>query len=319
MQRLTAVVAVALLATMTAVSSSAASSTDVPPSTPPLILTSYDPLGPWLGEQYTSVETWAKVQMDPATGLPQTVYPWGTYFYPVTVAHYGLEQYSKWAASGSTDAFGKAKLVGDWFVRNQDTRGGWPVPFDYDYRKGVTTTLRAGWYSGMAQGMASTLLAKLYARTHNDRYRAAALRSLNVLATPVEQGGVLRKFQGVYEWWEEYPIRNHPVYVLNGFMYALIGVYDTGVLLADDRAKQMYTSGLRSLIRMVNLYDLGSRTSYDLLHLDVPGSPPNVARWGYHYTHVTLLSAMNVITGGGFAGIERRWLGYCNGVVTPPN
>jgi heparosan-N-sulfate-glucuronate 5-epimerase len=285
----------------------------------PLILKAHDPLGAWLAAQNTKVEAWDNVKMDRATGLPKTVYPWGTYTYPITVAHYGLEQYSKWVLTGSEDAREKAVLVGDWFVANQDKRGGWPVPFDYDFRKGVTSTLKAGWYSGMAQGMASDLLSKLFVKTKDARYRAAALKSLDILSTPVEQGGVQRKFEATYEWWEEYPTRNHPTFVLNGFIYSLIGVYDTSVLLNDLRAKMMYSRGLRSLTRMLNLYDLGSHTSYDLLHHSVPGTPPNIARWGYHNTHVTLVSAMNVMAHGRFKDIEKRWLGYARGISAPHN
>lgn len=285
----------------------------------PLILQSHDPLGTWLGAQNNNVESWKNVQMDAATGLPKTVYSWGTYVYPVTVAHYGLEQYSKWAQTGSEDARRKAILVGDWFVANQDKRGGWPVPFDYDFRKDVTSTLKAGWVSGMAQGMASDLLAKLFVKTQETRYRTAALKTLDILSMPVEQGGVQREFEGTYEWWEEYPTLNHPTFVLNGFIYSLIGVYDTSVLLNDSRARRMYESGLRSLTRMVNLYDLGARTSYDLLHYSVSGTPPNIARWGYHNTHVTLLSAMNLVADGRFKDIQKRWLGYAGGISAPHN
>jgi heparosan-N-sulfate-glucuronate 5-epimerase len=285
----------------------------------PRIFTSHDPRGPWAGLQYRDTENASNVEMDPVTLLPKTIYSWGTFTYPVTVTNYGLEQYSKWAITRSPANWTKAQRVGNWLVRNQDGRGGWPVPFDYTFRAGTTTTLPAGWYSGMAQGMASGLLAKLYVETGNLRYRRAALRALDLLATPVENGGVQRMFDGRWEWWEEYPTKNHPTYVLNGFMFSLIGVYDTGQLLGDSRAQQMYARGLKSVQHMVNLYDLGDRTAYDLLHFDVPGSPPNVARWGYHNIHVQLLSVLNAITGGRFAGIQRRWLGYYNGVPTRPN
>jgi hypothetical protein len=285
----------------------------------PWIFTNYDPRGPWLGEERITVEEWRMVTMDPATGLPKTVYSHGTHTYPVTVAHYGLEHYSKWAVNGDEESLSKAITVGEWFVANQDSNGGWPVQFDHDFRKGVTTRLEAGWYSGMAQGMASALLSKLQVLTEDARYGAAASKSLDVLSTPVQDGGVLVMFEDKFDWWEEYPTRNHPTYVLNGFIYALVGVYDTSVLLGDVRAAAMYERGLRSLMRMVNLYDLGSRTAYDLLHFSVPDSPPNVARWGYHNLHVALLTAMNQITSKAFQEVQDRWLGYCRGIPTRHN
>jgi hypothetical protein len=285
----------------------------------PAIATAHDPRGSWLGAEKTTVEEWGDVRMDDATGLPKFFHDGQTDFLPITVAHYGLAYYSRWAIDGDSDSWAKAVRAADWFVDNQDTTGGWPALFDFEFQPGMTDTLKSGWYSGMSQGMAADLLARVYVETRTVRYRTAALKGLNPLTVAVENGGVQRMFDGDYQWWEEYPTRNRPTYVLNGFIYCLVGVYDVAKLLGDTRAQQLYDSGLRSLKRMVNLYDLGDHTAYDLLHFSVPGQPPNIARWDYHNLHVSLLSTMNVITSGEFKDVQERWLGYVTGVSSPHN
>jgi hypothetical protein len=285
----------------------------------PVIATAHDPKGNWLGADRTRVEEWGSVKMDDATGLPKFVHDNRQDFLPITVAHYGLEHYSLWAVQGNADDLAKAVKAADWFVDNQESSGGWPALFDFEFQPGMTDTLKSGWYSGMSQGMAADLLAKIYDKTKTTKYRTAALKGLNPLTVSVENGGVQRMFEGEYQWWEEYPTRNRPTYVLNGFIYCLIGTYDVAKLLNDSRAQQLYESGLRSLTRMVNLYDLGSHTSYDLLHYSVPGTPPNIARWDYHNLHVELLSTLNVITEGQFKDVQARWYGYVKGVSAPHN
>jgi len=285
----------------------------------PTIFTAHDPKGSWLGGEKNRVEEWGDVRMDEATGLPKFLHNGQLDFLPITVAHYGLQHWSIWALEGNAESLDKAVRAADWFVDNQAPTGGWPALFDFEFQPGMTDTLKSGWVSGMSQGMAADLLARVYVEKNVAKYRTAALKALNPLSVSVENGGVQRMFEGEYEWWEEYPTRNRPTYVLNGFIYCLIGTYDVAQLLGDAKAQRLYESGLRSLKRMVNLYDLGDHTSYDLLHFSVPGQPPNIARWGYHNLHVSQLSTMNVITNGEFKDVQERWLGYVKGVSSPHN
>jgi hypothetical protein len=108
--------------------------------------------------------------------------------------------------------------------------------------------------------------------------------------------------------------------VLNGYLFALLGVHDVGELMGDEAAKEMYRRGLKTLDRVLPLFDLSYRTSYDLLHYTrTPAAAPNPARWSYHSLHVTQLSALNAITGGRYSSVEQRWLGYLNGKALPGN
>ncbi|MEV0618817.1 D-glucuronyl C5-epimerase family protein [Nonomuraea sp. NPDC050404] len=283
------------------------------------IVGKHDPRGPWLHFANVDVTTWRRITIG-SDGIPVSTYDFGTFQYPVEVAQYGMEHYSKWVATGDESYRPKAETVARWLLEHQDAKGGWPVPFDYTYREGLAGgELRAGWYSGMAQGIGAAFLAKMYDKTKESRYGDAALRALRPLRTEVKDGGVLRRFEGELDFYEEYPTST-PTHVLNGYLFALIGVYDVGRLMNDKQSREMFERGLKTVDRMLPLYDLSSRTSYDLLHYTrTPATPPNPARWSYHSLHVTQLSALNAITGGRYKEIQQRWLGYLDGKALPGN
>lgn len=282
------------------------------------LIDKHDPRGPWLHFANVDVTTWRRISIG-SDGIPASTYDFGTFQYPVEVAQYGMENYSKWVATGDEKYRPKAETVARWLLEHQDAKGGWPVPFAYSYREGLAGELPAGWYSGMAQGIGAAFLAKMYDKTKESRYGKAALEALRPLRTEVADGGVLRKFEGRLDFYEEYPTPT-PTHVLNGYLFALIGVYDVGELMDDKTAREMFQGGLKTLDRMLPLYDLSYRTSYDLLHYTrTPATAPNPARWDYHSLHVTQLSALDAITGGRYDTIEQRWLGYLDGKALPGN
>ena len=67
-------------------------------------------------------------------------------------------------------------------------------------------------------------------------------------------GGVRAVFMDKYEWYEEYPT-NPPTFILNGFMYSLLGLYDLKSVSVKLKAEvwrlYLYLSGLISLEAML--------------------------------------------------------------------
>jgi len=120
-------------------------------------------------------------------------------------------------------------------------------------------------------------------------------------------------YNGEWLWYEEYPTPNNGSYVLNGFIYTLIGLYDTWAELDSDTAGYLYLNGTNTLVHMISLFDLGCSTTYDLVHFSITKSAPNIARPGYHNLHITLLSVMNVIENDFLVDVEERWTGYAVG------
>ena len=204
----------------------------------------------------------------------------------------------------------------NWLVLNQDSSsGGWPIAVTRSLADGALT-LAPGWYSAMAQGQAMSLLVRAYIRTGNSKYLDAALRATHLFSVPAADGGVLARFMGEYAWYEEYPT-TPSCYVLNGFIYSLIGLYDLKMIATgahQQPANKLYQDGIRSLKALLPLYDTGSGSIYDLRHFTL-GVAPNLARWDYHATHINQLLLLSTIDEEDetFKKTANRWIGYMNG------
>ncbi|XP_038215750.1 D-glucuronyl C5-epimerase B [Zerene cesonia] len=201
-----------------------------------------------------------------------------------------------------------------WLVAQQRARGGWPVPARRRVAPSVPD-LRPGWHSAMSQGHGISVLARAYHRSGEAAYLRAARRALALLDVPGAAGGVKAMWMDRYVWYEEYPTKP-PLFVLNGFIYTLLGLYDLHVIEGDNSAslaKKMFDDGMLSLKTLLPIFDTGSGSFYDLRHFTL-GVSPNIARWDYHATHVNQLYLL--------AGLDpdpilintaKRWEGYMQG------
>ena len=201
----------------------------------------------------------------------------------------------------------------DWFVRHQDTKGGWQIPCP---RKLIgTAVLQPGWYSAMGQGQALSVLARAFLMTGYRPYLEAAARGLHPFEVDSSQGGVKAVFFNRYVWYEEYPTQPSS-FVLNGFIYSLLGVYDFKEVAQGKEkvmAERIYQAGMSSLKAMLMMFDSGVGTLYDLRHV-VIGIEPNRARWDYHTTHIELLMQLANIDGDPlFTSTHKRWQRYLVG------
>ncbi|NXB70360.1 GLCE epimerase, partial [Donacobius atricapilla] len=201
-----------------------------------------------------------------------------------------------------------------WLLRNQDERGGWPIMVTRKLGEGFKS-LDPGWYSAMAQGQAMSTLVRAYQLTKEPAYLGAALRATAPFKLPAEQRGVKAVFMNRHEWYEEYPT-SPSSFVLNGFMYALIGLYDLKETAGEKlgrEARLLYERGMASLKAMLPLYDTGSGSVYDLRHFML-GTAPNLARWDYHTTHINQLQLLASVDDAPlFRDFVKRWKSYLRG------
>ncbi|XP_069622530.1 D-glucuronyl C5-epimerase isoform X3 [Ranitomeya imitator] len=215
------------------------------------------------------------------------------------------------SATAHTAAFFAAS---DWLVRNQDAKGGWPIMVTRKLGEGFKA-LEPGWYSAMAQGQAISTLVRAYLLTKEQVYLDSALKATAPFKLPSEKHGVKAVFMNKYDWYEEYPTTPSS-FVLNGFIYALLGLYDLKETAGGKQGKEarlLYERGLESLRAMLPLYDTGSGSIYDLRHFML-GTAPNLARWDYHTTHINQLQLIASMDGSPiFRDFVRRWKSYLKG------
>jgi hypothetical protein len=195
-----------------------------------------------------------------ARGVPLVRVGKTEYYFPVTVAQYALAHASA-VLQGDLERRGRLRNLCDWLVENQATgvrqAGLWLIPFDnpkYPW-------LRAPWASALAQGQAISALLR-GAELLNDRgYAHAALRGYEALHG--SYGPPLACERGPDLWYEEYPAED-PLHVLNGHVYALLGVLDVARACEDPTARTRWERGVETLARHLPAFDLGYWSAYDL-------------------------------------------------------
>ncbi|XP_076365388.1 D-glucuronyl C5-epimerase B-like [Tachypleus tridentatus] len=204
--------------------------------------------------------------------------------------------------------------VADWFVRHQDENGGWPIMVSR-HLSPVMADLAPGWYSAMGQGQAISVLTRAFKVTGNMTYLHTAINAVKPFSMQSENGGVMTTFAGKYIWYEEYPTVPGS-YVLNGFIYSLVGLYDLKMTCTQKDRKEvekLYEDGMISLRQLLPLFDTGSGSMYDLRHFSL-GIAPNLARWDYHTTHINQLLLLSTFESDPiFKYVADRWIGYMKG------
>ena len=206
-----------------------------------------------------------------------------------------------------------------WLLKNQDDNGGWSIPVKRKIRSG--TELKPGWYSAMAQGQAMSVLTRAYYFTKDPKFLNAAERATRLFHVKSQDHGILAVFMDRFRWYEEYPM-NPSLFVLNGFIYSLMGLYDLKMALPSEErkdAEELFKQGMISLRAMILMFDTGSGTIYDLRHLTM-GQEPNLARWDYHATHVNQLTWITQINSDPFyKKVLERWKRYFKGLRAKHN
>lgn len=164
--------------------------------------------------------------------------------------------------------------------------------------------IRAPWYSAMAQGQIASVFARVACRTGSPADAELAIRAIKPLLEPSELCLVVRTPEGLVL--EEAP-SDHPSRILNGWIFALVGLRDVGEGLRDECAEQAFDEGIATLERSLPLYDVGWWSRYSLY----PHRLVDLAKPFYHRLHVAQLDALYRLTGiDAFAETSARWASY---------
>ncbi len=243
-----------------------------------------------------------------SSGIPQLDYRGhiGLQYNPIAIAQYGLGNYNLWQREADPARQQKFFLIADWLCSclEQNARGFavWNHHFDWEYR----TPLKAPWYSALAQGQGISVLVRAHKETGTPRYLEAARRAFASFQYSIEEGGVAFTDKSGDLWFEEY-IVFPPTHILNGFIWALWGVYDFFLATNDAAARELFSCGVRTLLHNLDRYDLGFWSLYEQSGTRLP----MVASPFYHQLHIVQLRIMHRLTGETrFREVADRWQGY---------
>jgi len=272
-----------------------------------------------------------------AAGIPLLDYHGhiGPQYNPIAIAQYGLGNYNLWKQSAdpknalqedekresvapflprpvrqkwgfSNDREKKFFLVADWLTahleQNAHGRAVWNHHFDWEYRE----TLKAPWYSALAQGQGISVLVRAHKESGDARYLDAARLAFASFEHSIDEGGVAFTDASGDLWFEEY-IVSPPTHILNGFIWALWGVYDYFLATRENAAHDLFSRGVCTLLHDLSRFDLGFWSLYEQSGTRLP----MVASAFYHRLHIVQLRVVHRLTGEPeFARVADRWENY---------
>ncbi len=243
-----------------------------------------------------------------SVGIPQLNYHGhiGLQYNPIAIAQYGLGNYNLWKQKGDPERQRKFFLIADWLrdhlEKNSQGLAVWNHHFNWEYRD----TLKAPWYSALAQGQGISVLVRAWKDSGENLYLEAARLALECFHKPVNEGGVAFTDECDDLWFEEY-IVNPPTHILNGFIWATWGIYDYLLATKDRSAQTLFERAVKTLLQNLDRYDLGFWSLYEQSGTRLP----MLASTFYHHLHIVQLRIMHRLTSEQkFMEVADRWERY---------
>ena len=205
-------------------------------------------------------------------------------FNPCMVAQEAIVQYEDFLRASRTESEASFRRHLDWLEENASRFGDDGMVLYYDYDVPGET---APWGSAIAQGMAISALLRGHQHFGEDRYLKTARQLFNAMDTPVSAGGWRFGDDQFGLWYEE---DNHAGHILNGHLFALLGVYDLYRVTQEGHYKDRFDAGLQATKDNLDAFDIGFATKYRV-------GDKYPANNSYHYFHAAQFEICHRITG----------------------
>ena len=211
-------------------------------------------------------------------------------FFPITIFQYGLGCYDLYLQTGEKFYLEKSLHCATWGVLNQEDCGGFNT-FSFIYPDNP--------YSAMCQGEAVSLFLRMYVATGEKKFVDAAKKALDFMLLPLEQGGTTEYLNNgiIFKEYTHLPV------VLNGWIFALFGLFDWVLMNGEDQYKETFNRSLMTLSNSLKTFDCGYWTKYDMQN--------KIASRFYHNLHIAQMEALKQITRNDtFEQYEMQWRKY---------
>ena len=237
----------------------------------------------------------------------------GIQYTPTAIAEAALCDYDRWLVDKDNTLKNSdwAAFMTQirWLLANQLPDGRWLFHFQW----GKTPV---PWWSGLTDGLAISALVRAYALTGDPAQLTAITQARttyerdqkteNGITSPVKVGSK------TYYVYEEYPPGYSVGNVLNGWIFALVGLYEDETYLHDKAATTLLRGpnrGLAALKALLPYYDTGNWSRYAMQPV-TPRIGTRASR-GYHNLVIGQLWFVAKISGDRyFSQVARRWQGY---------
>lgn len=232
---------------------------------------------------------------------------------PTTISQYALSMYNTMLGQSGTER-DKTKesflRVASWLASHQQPNGSFPYSYTFSYKPDIV--FAKGFVSGMAQGQMLSVYARAYSLSGAAEYLQAGQSCLGFMTSRADSptGGTavtLKDFTDLspalkpyenYVLFEEY-IAKPQTYVLNGNLFALVGLYDWAHAVPGEygasQAGQAFEQGCKAVEVLLPYYDYNVYSAYDLLPFGFDYDPHFSSSYA-HACHVYLLHTLAQVT-----------------------
>jgi len=227
-------------------------------------------------------------------GIPLFMKDNKKHYNPVGISQIGLDYMNKYDDTknklyiDSAAQYAKCLLN---IATTSDDALWFPYTFNFNLHDFKDQTMAAPWYSAMAQGQALSLFVRLYEATGNKTYSQSAdkiFASFTIVKNDSHPWVILYDDKHAL-WLEEYPM-DEPEQALNGFIFAIFGIYDY-YRIHPDRAyvKHILVNSISTIYNNIHKFEKKDEYSYYCLKHQVRDR-------NYHYAHIYQLKILYNIT-----------------------
>lgn len=171
----------------------------------------------------------------------------GRNYNPAYVAWHGISNLQKWLETKDDKYYGVFKDQVSWLKENykDGAERGYVWTYEFDWQEGLKGRFKAPWISAMAQGLCISLLVRASTVLNDAECLQIAAQAVKVFELNVEAGGV-RHIEDGHALYEEYPA--YPLaHVLDGSLFALVGLYDLWRATSNESNKKIFFEGVRGV------------------------------------------------------------------------
>jgi len=241
-----------------------------------------------------------------ADGVPVNTLSNGRKFqFPILITQKALGHWDRWLIKKDDKDKRQFLILCNWLLEHQDESGGWDTWQAY-------LGLQYSKYSAMTQGQALSVVSRALKLTDDSRFRQAAEKAFNLFLIGAEEGGVTY-FEGDAVFLEEAPSQSaYPEAcpsgrprntVLNGWVFALFGLYDYHLVVDQAKVRDIFERSIDTLAQHLAGYDSGYWSYYD--------SQKHISSHFYHSLHISQLEALSLISENPvFEKYHQRWTSF---------
>ena len=210
--------------------------------------------------------------------------------FPVAVFQYGLGAYDLYLLEQDERYLKKFFQCVDWAIQNQESSGAWNN-FFFIYPQTP--------YGAMCQGEGVSLLIRAYKQSGEPMYLSAAKKALDFMLTPVTNGGTANETEERMVLLEY----THRPTVLNGWVFALFGLYDAILVCDSGIYREAFAKSLHTLIE--------SLPDFDCDYWSIYSTDGKMSSPFYHDLHIAQMQALHEMTHDDlFLEYSERWMTY---------